>query len=751
MAEKVAPYVAEAMYHANELKFKEQMLGKGLIQPFDDSNSGSRKLMFSVHVEQALPLVHAEVPFIMTGYEQGYDDRSSSIVTADANYEVVGKISKFMNDPNRLYYLILRNIKTNELDVYERKEYFHTSETHGITYNNSYVDNLDLGYTIPKGDIIRCSTSYDENMNHMASVNLLSTYVATDITMEDSIWISESAQKKLTSRFYKHVTVNINDNDILLNLMGDADHYKSFPNIGEKVQNGILCAVRREKTEDSLFSQSVKMLQTILMSDDKFTPGDKCTVIDIDIACNNPEILRSKYSNSQVSAIYDEHLIFIKEFVDTVNQCMYEYHTKKLSYKLDEMRYKFQQELNGVKFREQKAWSGTRLDFYLMEENVPSKGDKLSNRYGGKGVISRICPDNMMPRLALTGEPLELLFNSSTCLNRLNPGQFHELSLTHIGKCICDLSRLGYFDTNETFHEIVKLLSFCSPKEAEELSNYLNSVDEETRDIYLQSILDDGNIIMSIKPMSESMDLDMLDELYSAFPYITQRQIVVPIESSTGDIRYIPARRPGVVGHLAIFRLQQYAKEKHSVTALATTNLKNENSRTKANKYYKSTHQATPINMGNMELSDLGHMGFEKVIEFLMIHSVSPRARRLVESIFTDDPYLVDIKLDDKSRNRSAEILAAYMKAIGYRLVFEKIKKTKTNPVLLIPVSDMVNRSVIQPVLFIPKEERYANYDTHIEWKVNCEKISESYPVKISPVIDTATQNDPDDIGYLLD
>ena len=64
-----------------------------------------------------------------------------------------------------------------------------------------------------------------------------------------------------------------------------------------------------------------------------------------------------------------------------------------------------------------------------------------------------------------------------------------------------------------------------------------------------------------------------------------------------------------------MYRLQQYAEEKHSVTAMSSTNLRNENSRNKANKNYKATHQSTPVNFGNMELGDLGHMGMEHVEE----------------------------------------------------------------------------------------------------------------------------------------
>ena len=714
---------------------KEEILGKGLCQPFVDCNSGSRKLMFSIHIEQSLPLINPEVPFVMTGYEQGFSDRSSSIIKADADYEVVGKISKFKDNPQHHYYLILRNMTNNRLNVMERKEYTYSTETYGYAYDTTVLDNLDISYEVPKGEMLRRSTAYDQAMNPANVVNLLSTYVATDVTMEDSMWISESAQKKLSSRLYKRITVNINDNDILLNLMGDPDHYKSFPMIGEEIKGGILCAVRRENGPESLFTQQVEMLRTILMSDDKYTPGDG-TVIDLDIHCNNPEMLKQKYSNSQVLYCYNDHIRFITEFVETVDKLMGQYSLteKDLEFELGKMYYNFKEELNGAQFRSQKVYNGTILEFIVKEVNVPSIGDKLANRYGGKGVIAKILPDDQMPYLALTNEHVEVLINSSTCVNRENIGQFHELSLTHVGKCITDLIKLGYFDTDEAFHEIIKFLSFCSPKEAKELAESLNVLTAEDKDVFLQSILDSGNIIMSIEPMTESMSIDMLSELYDAFPYVTQRSMMSPIEGSDGKIRFVQARRPGVIGHLAMYRLQQYAQEKHSVTSLSSTNLRNENSRNKANKYYKATHQATPINFGDMEMGDLGHLGFENVITLLMIHSVSPHARRLVEKMFVDDPYLVDIKLDEDSSNRSAEILNTYLKAIGYKLVFEKTPKKKLKPFTIKPISrNPVGGQLTKPFMMLDKNQNIQDFEDWMNYLYRQELAKNKKPIKFKP------------------
>lgn len=727
-------FVEDVQKGEARLATKEQMLGKGLVQPFTDSTSGVRKLMFGVHIEQALPLNHPEVPFISTGFENAFSDRSSSVIRAESDYEVVAQICKFAADPKRQYILILRDIHTNRLSMVERKSYIHTTETYGYNYNNSFLDSVKVGSEIARGEILRKSTSYDEFMNSQAGVNLLATYMATDITMEDGMLISESAAKKLSSPLFKKVVVNINDNDLLLNLMGENGYYKSFPDIGEEIKDGIVCGVRREKMEDALFSQSVNMLKTILMSDDKYTV-ESGRIIDINVYCNNPEILREKYTNSQVLYYYNDHLRYIREIVSSVDKLMgmYGQTPSSLDYDLGKLYTICRRELEGVQFLDQKVFSGTQIEFIIQDDNIPSIGDKISNRYGGKGVISAILPDDQMPRLALTKEPLDIIINSSTCVNRENVSQWHEISLTHIGKCIVDLARLEMFDTNETLHEIMKFMSFCSYDEALYTSNVINMFDEQEKELFVKTILDANNIAMSILPMSESMSIDELAEIYDAFPYIHQRRLEVPMRGTDGNVRYIPARRSAVVGHIFMLRLKQYAEEKHSVTASSSTNLRGENSRSKASKNYKALKQSTPIRFGDMETGDFLHLGVENVITNLMIHSVSPQARRLVEKIYKEDPYLVNVELDKSSTNRSAEILNVYLKTLGFRLEFKRISKKLKKPFTMSPFLEYDETRLIKPFFFANENEKF-DINEWYNYVNDCEEKASRKPFKIQPI-----------------
>ena len=104
----------------------------------------------------------------------------------------------------------------------------------------------------------------------------------------------------------------------------------------------------------------------------------------------------------------------------------------------------------------------------------------------------------------------------------------------------------------------------------------------------------------------------------------------------------------------------------------------------------------------NMEINNFNHIGPEAVVENLMIHSVSPSARKRVQELYTCNPYDINIKLDEESKNRVAEIVNTYLKAIGLRLVFAKVPKYR----YIEPISPFIfdHNPVVQPFEFVPKD-----------------------------------------------
>ena len=678
-------------------KSMEHVGGKTLLQPFSIANSGSRKLMHAIHRDHVFSLMAGEKAILETGYENRYGERSSSITKADSDYVVVAKISKFSFSPNHHYWLIVKDTKTNKLDVVERKCYKHITESYGYLCNNEYVDSLTIGSFIPEGSTVQKSIAFDDYVNRKDGINMFTGYMALDDNMEDSMIFSESGRRKMASPLLKPVRIPMNENMIPLNLYGDDKIYKIFPDIGEEIKDSILIGLRNEKKEEALYMQSVQRLRQIMTSDDRRTLDGR--VVDVNIYCNNPANLDGLY-NQQIKLYYNEQQRYCGEIVRTL--MAYSSNGFEFTYALEKLFANAKRVINNNQYIEKKLFSNMIIDIVVLEERPLEIGDKASNRYGGKGVVSRIVPDELMPKV--NGRPLDVILNSSTTYNRENVGQLLEQSFNHISHAILEYIKTGHVSPDEAFEMIFKFLHYASPEQEADEREFVKSLTEEDKMFFLEDYVKSDAIHFSNRPMSESASIDTIAALYDEFPWITQDKLTVPITNSRGQVRFIEARRTIVAGMQYMFRLKQFAEEKFSATSLSATNLRNENTKSKDSKNFREYYSNTPIRFGNMELNNLNHMGSENVVINLMIHSVSPQARRLVEQMYTEEPYDVDIKIDTGSRNRGAEIVMTYLKAIGYRIEFKKIPKIKKAGVTIKPLkfNKLPNDNCRNPLVFYP-------------------------------------------------
>ena len=723
-------YIDQVSKSLETITSKEQMLGKGLNIPNNATCSGSRKIMNGTHQSHTLVLSHSELPYIGSGYENRFGEKSSSIIEAEGNLEVIAKIPKFKYAPDHHYYLIVRNIDTDQIDVIERVSYKYKTEVYGYLHNNSVMDSYQPGSVIPKGTILRRSIGFDQFGNKTNGRNINVAYMALDHNMEDSVVISERCAEMFAAPLIRSVKIIINENDIPLNIYGNDDVYKVFPDIGEDIKNGILMAYRREIRQESIYTQSVRHLQEIMMSDEKITL--KGRVIDINIYCNNPENIKHNAYNSQLNMYYTDRNRMNSEIISAIGP----YITQgNLSYAAKKMFTICKDELNCKKFIDKKMFSNIIIEFFILEERNLAIGDKVADRYGGKGVISTILPTENMPKM-INGDPIDMIKNASTMYNRENAGQIFEIEVNYISMCILDRIRnnRSNYTPDDALQEILKFLYIQSPKEAEYMERYTDTLDNQSLIAFLESILAKKCIMVSNDPISDTMTIDKLGELYNAFPWIDKAYISVPIRDSNGNLRFVPTKRRIIAAPQYCIRLKQFAEEKFSATSLSSTNLKNENAKSKAYKNYREANSNTPIKFGQMESGDLAHMGTEYVVINLLLHSLSPRGRRLVEQIATGDPYNVDVKLDTKSKNRSVEILNARLKTMGYRIVFKKHKKHVRYAILSPAVEFVGSRNPLNMEPAVEFQEDGYNFDEYYRNVSEIKEIKDKLAVTIDPI-----------------
>ena len=701
---------------ASRFPSQEYILCKGLKQPFNNMNSGSRKIMQGIQIEQATQLLNAEVPIISTGYENQFGELNSNFIRSEHNYVVVDKICKFSSSPERHYWLILLNTDNSELSCIERISYKHITEFYGYIFDNEYLDALAPGDGITKGDVIKRTVSYDEYNNRAEGLNMATLYIACEDVKEDPIVISESASKRFAAPMIDKVEVKINDNDILLNLYGEGKTYKTFPDIGEDIKNHILCAVRRElKDEEALFSQSWDRLKDTMMNDKKYIVDG--TIIDIDVFCNNPDKLTSVMYNSQIKYYYDQAKEFAAKFVSAIDKLMGDGTTPfTMSYELQKQYTRCLNVVHGKQFIHDKVFNNIIMHVYVQKEVPLVRGDKITDRYGGKGVISRVKPDNMMPHYLKNGEwvPVDLMYSMCTCINRLNDGQLAETSITYAGRELLWYIRSKQIDYDTAFQWIHKFIHIFNPQQADELLMYYsfhyddpNDDNKFNRDLYIEQMLHEGFIMLSLEPISANISIDTIAQIYKEFPFLDKHcDICVPLQDSNGNYRMVMSRRKCVVGHKYIIRLKQFAIEKFSVVSLASTNIRNENSKSRMSKTHNARFPSTPVRVfGEMETSTIGsHIGTDIVYEEFMLSSSSPMGRREHKQLLTGDPFEFNVELKEDCTSLSADIGQAYLKTIGERIRFIKIRKFKRRPMIRQVVAIIPKRKQ-NVVYFIDDEE----------------------------------------------
>lgn len=653
----------------------EKMLGRGLNQPFNVSNSGPRKLLASSQSDQVVPIKDNQLAICSTGFENKYGDLSSSIIEADGDYEILAIIDKYSFKPKFHYYIIYHDLTHDIYKIQEARTDQHITEKHGYHYNISFMNSLSVGDIIPKGTIMRKSEAYDEYGNRMDGGNFRVLYLATERNTEDSVLASDEAAVRLGTTHFMNTEKIINAYSRLLDIYGTSeDEYKTFPDIGEHTKNGKFCVIRSAPKDEELFAYTRAKLRTPLMSDDSVIVSGK--LVDIDIDCNDPSLLNTFY-NAQLKKYYDESIRFYTEIDTAVKAILNENPNANLHYDLEKIAFKAEKVLSGAHFmNDGKEPNFVHMEITLEEDAPLSVGDKVADRYGGKGVVSAIIPKELMPIDSL-GHPVDILINSSTCVNRENPGQLFETSLTYISERIVKYIIDMELSSAEAFDLILKFYEIVSPKQFNYMMNWLESVSNDSSylDAYLDSIKQDQFIYMSLMPIEDNMTLDKLSLLYDAFPFIDQSYLMVPITDSNGNTRYVQSRRKAIAAMKYMYRLKQYSEDKFSATSLSATNIQNLNTKSKAFKKYKSAHSNTPIAMGTMESDDLSSVGMEFVISNLMMNSVSPIGRRLMKEALTGDPFILNIELNEDCANRNVEKLNAYQKAKGVALVFKKVRK----------------------------------------------------------------------------
>lgn len=408
-------------------------LSEPLLVPNVNKTDCNRLTMFCSQLAQTVVNEEGEAPNVLTNFENQVGNYTiDGYKKLDDDYKVIDKIKK--NELN--YTLILENINTGKVKHVNRSESCWLTEHYGFKYNNTVIDNKQPGSVITKDETLYRSNTYDDDGNLKYGRNMNVAYMTyKNLTLEDPIVISRTAAKKLSYSDVYKVSVSVNTNDLLVNLYGDKNgEYQPFPLIGEYINEyGILCARRRIDYSKLLNNMKDKRLREIDLDDTVFYSDGR--VVDIDIYCNmDIDELEEQPYNGDVSRLVTMDVAYRENIVKTVDVYINQGRSDDLDpdlislynkcKKVIENNTKKAGEPKNIWVNEGNEFSGYILEFTILKHKDVAIGSKLSGRYGNKGVVSAILPDDMMPTIEegpFKGEHCEMIMNSLGVLNRLIP------------------------------------------------------------------------------------------------------------------------------------------------------------------------------------------------------------------------------------------------------------------------------------------------------------------------------------------
>lgn len=568
---------------------------------FPDKISSVRSAMATRHTAQRVVLADPEFPMVYTGAENVAGELSSWNVKATDDYELIKTFRKFKDSPISPVVYLMKNLRTGKYKCEEVKPAENLTEKYGFRIYNKIANKFNDGDIIPKDTIISQTSSY-VNDNYCAGRNIRCLYTITPEITEDALVISDEAAKKLDYYMVDIIDVAIKKDSFLLNKYGDDNLYKPFPNVGEEIQDDILCSIR-----ENSFISSIKEAAIPHINDTNYYSNGGGTIVDIDIFTNiDVENDQFNYYHRQITEWYQSIYDYISAIVVDKSQD----DTTMLDI--------FQR---AEKYLSESIWVtkenivDTHIRFTVLKRKhvAQGHGQKLTGRYGNKSVISKIVPQRLMPKTD-DGRPIDMICNALSIPNRIISFVTYETSMTfmseRIWQHITEMNNNG--ESKEKIMDIViEFISIFNPDQGNELVRLY----EESPSQVFNDVINNG-IYIHIPPFNEVCVRDALLAAYDKYPDILKPYKIYDKLRH----RWVQLKGEYAVGYQYTWVLKQEASKTASAVSTGRTTLSDLPVKTSRYKNNLIPYSDNPIKYGEYDtynfLIGVGVKAFAKLTTY---------------------------------------------------------------------------------------------------------------------------------------
>lgn len=618
---------------AAALKYDTDRLGPGSMMIQQSHVNSSRVIMVNHQITHMVSIKDPEAPLVPTGYENSLAEFSSMLDKTDADYEIVAKFVK--NDYN--YVLIGFDKKNRRYHAWKRVELEEHSEGFSTRYNNNYIDELEVGDKVPEGTFITKSDSFDKHMNYRYGKNLNTVYLVGAQVLEDGILVMNGADHMMNTFRSNTVTINLADNEVLLNWYGDGKHYQGIPRIGEKTKKDILAVVRRVDNSKAPYALKKKRLRSIERGDRRHFGSGR--VIDIDILYNKDrDKLSDIGANKVIRDLYDEQQAYYKKLykyminiVDNAYDGNYTYSDEFTI--ICEEAHDYIDASAFFADSNDSVFGNMQIVIHLMNEEKLTVGSKLVGRSGNKGVISRILPPEESWHME-DGTPIHFVVATLGIIGRLNQAQMNEHSINEMAHTAVEMMKMTD-DYDRKCKIVCSLMKYLNSDEASAFKKFYRNLSNNERVKLFRRIERDGITIIQ-EPIKNANIFD-IGKAYEEFPAKTQR-IVFP--DGNKSMRKI------LCAKMFYMRLKQDPLEKYSLRSRGPVNpLTNLPAKSNLKKKGLEPISDVPVRMGEYEIEVLEAMVNHPaaISDFMTENSTSwPAKMTMAEQDYLGSPEIYD-------------------------------------------------------------------------------------------------------------
>ena len=388
------------------LKFTDEITEKQPISipvsmtPFLKHDDQTRLQMASSQMRQAIMLKEFDVPLISSGCEGLFTQHTQFVKQAKKDGEVI-----FID---RNYIIVAYT--DGEPDIFD------------ISYRKIYVEHLDFmniyvkpGDKFKTGDVLAESNFCKDGKINIGRNLLTGVMIYYGNNYEDGIVISDRLvnDDSLTSVHFKDLSFSLTPDKVLLSLKGDI--YDPLPEVLDVVNAGNPYAILKKLNSDefySVFSEPIELIarKTFIIS-------------EVNIYANewNEEV--PEYKEWIEKKLQEQ-----SDVENDLQKVMKRHLSKDKAAKFIKDRGLDKFSFVGKYKSKRERINGVRIEIAGVHFRKVKVGDKIANRHGNKGVISRIVPHEKMPQLP-DGRHLDICINPLGIISRMNFGQLYEMHL----------------------------------------------------------------------------------------------------------------------------------------------------------------------------------------------------------------------------------------------------------------------------------------------------------------------------------